>query len=66
MYEGSTTGIALDTRQSLFYARQIFYRQMIICRVLFSDTCVEKHSAKKKTLGKLNINFFKKNSKTFF
>jgi hypothetical protein len=66
MYEGSTTGIALDTRQKLFYTRQIFYRQRIICRVLFSDTRVEKHSAKKKTLGKLNINFFLKKQQNIF
>jgi hypothetical protein len=53
------------TRQSLcrVYTRQIFYRQKVLCRVLFSDTR-QRFCRVSKALGKLRIE--KTRQKEFF
>jgi hypothetical protein len=55
------------TRQSLSAknTRQTFYRQRVLCRVLFLGPSVEKHSAKKITRQIKNCKKTQKNSKTF-
>jgi hypothetical protein len=52
-----TTGIAFFAECN---TRQTFYRQRVLCWVLFSDT------RKRKPLDKLRIEKIQKNSKTFF
>jgi hypothetical protein len=76
MHVATTTGIAFfaeclrhSTKTILHSAkntRQIFHRQRVLCRVLFSDTRQRLCRVSKKTLGKLRIEKIKKNSKTFF
>jgi hypothetical protein len=69
--ESRSLSSVLNTRQSLFYTRQsntrqIFYRQMVLCRVLFLDCRVSKSTRQRKPLDKLRIEKKSKKQQNIF
>jgi hypothetical protein len=75
-YKIYTTGIAFfaeclrHSAKAILHSakntRQIFYRQRVLCRVLFFGLCrVSKSTRQRKTLGKLRIEKIKKTAKHF-